>query len=212
MIDGLDDTLKGLLLRNLAAINPLISFATPDKEWTSTISGPTINLFLYDIRENIQLRSNEHYLAPHDGGWQHSIPPSRIDFTYLISVWTKKEQTDSSESPHIRDEHMLLGKILSILLAHPILPEDVLQGDIKQQAKIPGGQLPRAWIAQPEDTPKTWEFWGSNEWRLKAGIAYRVTLYVQPMLPLLPPPLIEPVQSINLQLETKRANPSAPSM
>ena len=107
---------------------------------------------------------------------------------------------------------MLLGKILSILLAHPILPEDVLQGDIKQQAKIPGGQLPRVWIAQPEDTPKTWEFWGSNEWRLKAGIAYRVTLYVQPMLPLLPPPLIEPVQSINLQLETKRANPSAPSM
>jgi hypothetical protein len=91
------------------------------------------------------------------------------------------------------------------------LPEDVLQGDIKQQAKLPSGQLPRAWIAQPDDTPKTWEFCGSHVCRLKAGIAYRVTLYVQPVLPLLPPPPVEPIQSINLQLKHKLANPSAAS-
>jgi Pvc16 N-terminal domain len=155
----------------------IISFDKPDKDWAGTLGKPNVNLFLYDIRENLQLRSNEQYLSRNGTSGTTSFSPTRIDFTYLISVWTNK---NGDSSGHIKEEHRILGNVLTALLRYPILPQELLQGAIRDQSQIPGAQLPRAWIAQPEDTPKTWEFWGSNEWRLKAGISYRVTLYIQP--------------------------------
>jgi len=194
MIADLDKTLKALLARDLRTQgysvvtqdNPsdesgttnevIISFVTPEKWWADAVDKATINLFLYDIRENVQLRNNERYLTRNGASGTENFSPVRIDFTYLVSAWAKKELSESAESPHVEEEHRLLGKVLTILLRYPILPKEVLQGEIEQQSRIPGAQLPRAWIAQPEDTPKTWEFWGSNEWRLKAGISYRVIL------------------------------------
>ena len=180
MIHDLDDTLKELLNQKLpehgyqSRID--IKFDTPDKDWATTNQDNSVlNLFLYDIRENLQLRSNERYLTRNGMAGTEDFAPTRIDFTYLISFWASKGEQDP-----VKKEHEILGQVLETLLCYPILPQEVLQGKIQQQSQIPGAQLPRAWIAQPEDTPKTWEFWGSNEWRLKAGISYRVTLYIQP--------------------------------
>ena len=174
MIRDLDETLKELLRQKyLIPENQTgqidILFERPDKEWEHKVTKRTINLFLYDIRENLQLRGNERYLARNGATGTETYAATRIDFTYLISVWSK------AEAAEVEEEHLILGKVLTTLLGYPILPQEVLQGEIARQS-----QPPRAWIAQPEDTPKTWEFWGSNEWRLKAGISYRVTLHIEP--------------------------------
>lgn len=199
MIHDLDETLKELLTqkgREEGLPNIDIKFDTPDKDWAQASKGTSvINLFLYDIRENLQLRSNERYLSRNGMAGSEDFAPTRIDFTYLISVWASEGEAD-----RVKKEHETLGQVLTTLLRYPILPQEVLQGAIRSQSQIPGAQLPRAWIAQPEDTPKTWEFWGSNEWRLKAGISYRVTLYIQPRP-------IESTLVTELSIELRSINP-----
>lgn len=170
MIQDLDDTIKELLLQK-AGIDPAaidISFEMPGKEWAAGISKPTINAFLYDLRENHELRSNDVQLARNGAVGTQTKPPARVDATYFISVWT----TDVS------DEHRLLGGVLTALLKYPTLPEEVLKGSAASQP------FPlHAWIAQPDRTPNVWDFWGGLDGRLKAGISYVVTLALSPNEP-----------------------------
>ncbi len=62
MINDLDETLRELLERSLPATLAQqvgISFATPDDQFPpSSVTVPAIGLFLYDVRENRDLRSN----------------------------------------------------------------------------------------------------------------------------------------------------------
>jgi hypothetical protein len=54
MLADLDESLKGLMQSELARHGfelVQIVFDAPTKEWASTLSAPTLNLFLYDIRE-----------------------------------------------------------------------------------------------------------------------------------------------------------------
>jgi hypothetical protein len=167
MIQDLDDTVKELLIVktpiDTTAID--IKFETPTKEWAAGVSKPTINLFLYDIRENHELRSNDRHLARNGATGTESGAPARVDITYLISVWTSD----------VSDEHRLLGGVLATLLRYPLLPPAVMKGSMADQP------FPlRAWIAQPDRTPNAWEFWQGLDGRLKAGISYVVTLAVPP--------------------------------
>ncbi len=171
MIHELDDTIKELLVQKVP-IDPSeidIKFEVPDKEdWNPKPTKPTINCFLYDIRENHELRSNERYLSRNGATGTETIAPTRIDLSYLITVWT----TD------VADEHRLLGNILKTLLSYPTLPTEVLQGEMANQS------LPlRAWVSQPERTPNAWDFWGALDGRMKAGISYMVTVAVEPFPP-----------------------------
>lgn len=167
MIHDVDETLKELLVRKVPLDPALvdIGFEMPTKDWVTGIQKPTVNLFLYDLRENLELRSNERTLERRGNLGDEQRPPVRLDITYLITAWTAD----------VADEHQLLGDLLMTLLRYPLLPEEVLKGAMQDQP------LPlRAWIAQPERTPNAWDFWGSLDGRLKAGISYVVTAAWQP--------------------------------
>jgi Pvc16 N-terminal domain len=171
MIQDLDETLRELLIRAVP-IDPAlidISFAMPGKDWlTAPASKPTINLFLYDIRENAELRSNERYLARSGATGTESRSPARVDLSYLISAWASD----------VSDEHKLLGEVLRALLSRPLIPPEVLKGAMTGQA------YPlRAWIAQAERTPNIWDFWGGLDGRLKAALSYVVTMAVETAAP-----------------------------
>ena len=65
MIHDLDETLRELLVTTVP-IDPLavdITFTMPGKDWATAITKPTVSLFLYDIRENAELRGNERLRA-----------------------------------------------------------------------------------------------------------------------------------------------------
>ncbi|HEX6362818.1 MAG TPA: DUF4255 domain-containing protein [Albitalea sp.] len=170
MIQDLDETLRELLVRTVpidpAAVD--ITFTMPGKDWAAAITKPTVNLFLYDIRENAELRSNQRQLARSGATGVETLSPARVDLAYLVSAWTSD----------VADEHRLLGDVLRALLSRPVLPQDVLQGAMAAQA------YPlRAWIAQPERTPNVWDFWGGLDGRLKAALSYVVTLAVETAAP-----------------------------
>ena len=168
MIQDVDATLKELLVRmvplDAAAID--VRFEVPNKEWSATVTRPTVNLFLYDVRENLELRSNERFLTRrNDRSGSEARAPVRMDFCYMITAWT----TD------VADEHQLLGRVLTTLLRFPVLPADVLKGTLTAQP------LPlRGWIAQPERTPSPWDFWGNVEHRMKASLNFVLTVALQP--------------------------------
>jgi uncharacterized protein DUF4255 len=170
VIQDLDDTLKALLVQEvpLDPADIAITFEMPTHEWSSKLdpARPTINLYLYDIRENVELRTSDRFLTTADDGSTVRQPvPVRIDFAYLISAWSKD----------IADEHRLLGQILAALLRFPELPSEVLQGSMQTQP------YPlHAWIARPERLPNPWDFWGHVENRMKSALSYILTAAIQP--------------------------------
>lgn len=170
MIQDVDATLKELLVQKASLDTTAIDikFEMPNKEWAAAVTKPTINLFLYDVRENHELRSNERMLTRTNNTGVESRAPVRVDLSYLITVWT----TDVS------DEHQLLGQVLAMLVQFPVLPPDVLKGAMQTQP-VPL----RAWIAQPERLPNPWEFWGHMDHGMKAGLNFVLTTSLEPDTP-----------------------------
>lgn len=178
MINALDETLKALLQRDLPsalAEQVQISFATPDDQFPpQSVTLPAIDLFLYDVRENRELRSNEIYLERRsDGTATRTRAPVRVDFSYLITAWPSESVPDPAE-----DEHHLLGEVMSILLRYPTIPEEVLQGVlIGQQPPLPVSSL------QPGRLQSLGEFWQALGGKPKAALNYQVTLAVDVAVP-----------------------------
>ncbi len=173
MINALDETLKALLRREFPpalAEQVQISFATPDDQFPpQSVTLPAIDLFLYDVRENLDLRSNEVYLERRGGGTAtRTRAPVRVDFSYLITAWPSQSVPDPAE-----DEHRLLGEVMRILLRYPTIPADVLQGVlVGQEPPLPVSSL------QPGRLQSLGEFWQALGGKPKAALNYQVTLSV----------------------------------
>ena len=174
MINDLDKTLSVLLKRDLPselADQVQISFATPDDQFPpQAVTLPAIDLFLYDVRENLELRSNEVYIDRRsDGTAKQTRAPVRVDFSYLITAWP----SDSVPDP-AADEHRLLGEVMRVLLRHRTIPEEVLRGVLKSQEPV----LPVSSL-QPGRLQSLGEFWQALGGKPKAALNYQVTLSVE---------------------------------
>jgi hypothetical protein len=165
MIPDLDETMKQILIKK-GALDPAeidIKFETPDREWSASISKPTINFYLYDIRENHELRTMDWMMQKNGNGVAtRKKTPSRIDLSYLVTVWTND----------IEDEHRLLWYVLLILFRYPELPGDVLSGQLAGQIyplKTATAQ-PDGLLNNPAD------FWTAIDNELKPSINFIVTI------------------------------------
>ena len=105
MINALDETIKALLKRDLPsalAEQVQISFGTPDDQFPpQSVTLPAIDLFLYDVRENLNLRSNEVYVERRGDG------TATLDIN-LVAAQIKvlpdiiKKQVDRGEGNRLR--------------------------------------------------------------------------------------------------------------
>lgn len=168
MLQDLDETLKTLLKCELPpdiARQASFSFDTPDKEFIKTT--PAINLFLYDLRENLELRSSVSTVQRQSNGIAlKTRAAARMDCSYLITAWTTKA-SDPVE------EHRLLGEVMKVLLRHPKFPAEVLQGSLK-------GQEPplRAAPLRASQLQSLGEFWQALGGKAKAALNYTVTISI----------------------------------
>jgi hypothetical protein len=178
MINDLDETLATLLRRELPpglAQQIQVSFEAPDDQFPpQSVTTPAIDLFLYDVRENSELRSNEVYLERHhDGGATRTRAPVRVDASYLITAWPREGLASPAE-----DEHRLLGEVMRALLRHRTLPRDVLHGLLKSDdLPLPVSAL------QPGRLQSLGEFWQAMGGKPKAAINYTVTLSIDIDMP-----------------------------
>jgi hypothetical protein len=179
MFQDLDKTLEVLLRRELPSTlleGVSISFATPDSEFPPAGAPlPALNLFLYDIRENNDLRNNEWYVerTADDKPFTRHRSPVRVECSYLITAWP----SDASPNPP-GDEHRLLGEVLKVLLRHPTIPEVLLQGSL-QDSEPP---LPTITI-QPSQLQSIGDFWQAIGAKPKAALNYAVTIGIVPEPP-----------------------------
>ncbi|WP_437275924.1 DUF4255 domain-containing protein [Sorangium sp. So ce375] len=171
MFHDLDSTLAELLKRELspALVEQVsISFATPDGQFPpSTVPLPAIDLFLYEINENRDLRSHEPEMERLSGGRVVRTPaPARVDCHYLITAWAKV----GVQQPE-QDEHRLLGEVMRVLLRHKEIPREALRGSLKAQP------LPvRARVSPPSNQQSRGDFWQALGGKPKAAFHYTLTI------------------------------------
>ncbi|HEX2224707.1 MAG TPA: DUF4255 domain-containing protein [Thermoanaerobaculia bacterium] len=179
MIDELDRSLENLLRREMPpelVSQVSISFAPPDGTFPpSSVALPAIDLFLYDVRENRDLRDAEWSLERQsDGTAVRKAPPVRIACSYLITTWPSSNSTTPA-----RDEHRLLGEVMKVLLRHPMLPAAVLEGSLQgQRPPLPASSL------QPGPLQGLSELWQALGGKPKVTLSYTVTVGVDPGLTL----------------------------
>jgi hypothetical protein len=160
-IADLDEGLRGLLrsdLRRHGFDGVEISFDAPSREWAGKLTAPAVNLFLYDLREARDRATSTP--EPRAGGMV--APALRLALTYAVTAWTKA----------VEDEHRLLSQVLSILFAHPRLPEDVL-GERSSGVR---GPVETA-VGRPREDKA--DFWNAVGGQYKASIDYVVQIAVE---------------------------------
>lgn len=177
MIDDLDESLRALLQRELPATlsaQVKVSFAAPDDAFHSSVTPPAIDLFLYDIRENLDLRSNDEYIERrNDGSALRTRSPVRVDASYLVTAWSGSTEKDKTV-----DEHHLLGEVMVTLLRFRTLPKSVLKGSLSNQ-DLP---LPVSTL-HPGRLQSLGEFWQALGGKPKAALNYTVTFSVDAAKP-----------------------------
>src|ERR1051325_5341038 len=105
MIDDLDKAIKELLERELLpdlAAQIGISFAAPDSEFPPQgLNVPAVDLFLYDVRENTELRSPGWTVDYRDDGTTlRKRKPVRIDCSYLVTAWASPTSHTQAYDEH----------------------------------------------------------------------------------------------------------------
>ena len=168
MLADLDETIRHFLI-DYAPLDTTeidISFETPDREWSSRLSRPTVNCFLYELRENHDLRQTGFDVTRENGAYVRKKEPIRIDATYQVSVWAQGAE----------DEHQLLWHVLATLARHPVIPEDTWEGVVREQ---PLALQTR--VAQPDEGPRNMaELWQSIDNRVRPTITYTLTVALDP--------------------------------
>lgn len=172
MIEALDETIKRFLIEK-TPLNPAevdISFDVPNKEWSGSISKPTINIYFYDIRENLAYSSAQSDWVlerdPATGRMTKNKKGTRYDLSYLITAWTI----------NVEDEHRLLWYILSTLSRVDSLPMDILEKPLDEQP------FPmHTKVAHPEGILRNVaDVWTALDNQLKPVLPYVITVFLDP--------------------------------
>jgi hypothetical protein len=142
MIAQVDDALHELVTGEaLSGADLEVVFDAPTKDWAARRNAPTVNLYLYDIREDVRRRP-AGYLEerdPDSGAVVMRRPAPRFfKLSYLVTAWTQRPE----------DEHRLLDNLLRTFLKYDALPDHLVVGQLaepREQVKVTIGLPP------PED-------------------------------------------------------------
>jgi hypothetical protein len=176
MISDIDNALRELLQQKLPMRKGEvdISFDHPKREWSARLSKPTINLFLYDVRENIELRGSQQVTRRDidDNRVMLRYTPVRIDLCYIVTGWAKE----------VRDEHRLLSEALMVFLRNPIVPEELLPENLTN-ADLPV----RAKAAQANALHEISELWNTLDNEIHPSLRLIITIALEPLEPIIAP-------------------------
>src|SRR5713101_532417 len=92
MFADLDESLRQLLIREVPlGVNDVdIVFERPDRDTVARFTKPTVDLFLFDLLENRDLRESG-WNATLNGNGRATLrwPPVRVNLRYLVTVWAQ---------------------------------------------------------------------------------------------------------------------------
>jgi hypothetical protein len=123
VIHEVDIALRSLIEREATDGTEVeVVFDAPTKDWASRRNVPTIDVYLYDIREDLRRRErgliNEY--DERDRITTRHLPPRHFKLSYLVTAWTQRPE----------DEHRLLSALLSCFLRHDSIPSELVTGPL----------------------------------------------------------------------------------
>jgi hypothetical protein len=167
MLADLDETLRGMLKSELERHGfegIEIAFDAPTREWSGQLSAPAVNLFLYDMRESEEDRPSGWTKQRVGDEFVEGPPPLVMEISYAITAWAQA----------VEDEHRLLSQVLSVLYAYPHLPQDVLNGRLRNGSQALSIKTK---IGQAKGDKA--DFWTAVGGQYKASLDYVVRLSVE---------------------------------
>jgi hypothetical protein len=199
MIDDLSETLRTILTRSGA--DPLksaqIVFDRPADPFTPQQT--TVDLFLYDIREDVELRRNEPVFERINGQVITHAPPLRVACSYLVTAWPGGETGDAAALL----EQRLLSQTLQVLASQPTIDPKFLHGRLK------GQEPPLPLVTALVDPQKNLsEFWTALGNKLRPSLTVRATISITDLIM----PKTEPVVIIQHLRSGVRSAPGEESI
>lgn len=122
VIHEVDEALRRLVRDDaLRGTDVEVAFEAPTKDWAARRNAPTVNVYLYDIREDLR-RRQRGLLNEYENGQvtARRLPPRHIKLSYLMTAWTQRSE----------DEHRLLSELLIGFLRHESVPVELLTGSL----------------------------------------------------------------------------------
>ncbi|MCN9241162.1 DUF4255 domain-containing protein [Streptomyces sp. RY43-2] len=167
MIHEVDDALRTMFRTDaLAGGQVAVVFDAPTRDWAAKVNAPTVNLYLYDIREDMR-RRERGLLNEYDeqgGIVARRRPPRYFKLSYLITAWTKRPE----------DEHRLLSSLLACLLRYEALPAEQLTGTLGEL----GVSVPMTVALPPPEDRSFADVWSALGGELKPSLDLVVSVPV----------------------------------
>jgi hypothetical protein len=180
-IQAVTATLRGLLLERMDEAAALTDVTTSTPRTDDIPDGPWVNLFLYRVVENAELRNQD--LPGNTSPMALGHPPLSLDLHYLLTAQGLDAEDD-------RGAHRVLGDAMLTLHDHPVIAKDdpildpVLQGEV-ELLKI---------TFEPVGLEQLSNLWAATTAPYRLSVAYRVTvIQLESTRPrVFPKPVLEP--------------------
>jgi len=161
MITEVDDALRALVREAVGDVE--VAFDAPTKDWAARRNAPTVDVYLYDVREDVKRRS--HGLVDRRGADGTVVgradPPRHFRLSYLVTAWTQRPE----------DEHRLLDRVLAALIGLDALPPEHVVGSLAEA----GGPVPVTVGMPPAEDRSVTDVWSSLGGELKPSVEVAVT-------------------------------------
>jgi hypothetical protein len=142
VIGEVDSALEALVRRDAVNGGRVdVMFDAPTKDWVARRNAPAIDLYLYDIREDLARRQVQ--MEPSRDSTTgfvtaRRMPPRRFRLSYLVTAWTQRPE----------DEHRLLSSLLRVFVRNEFIPSDLVDGSL---ARSPFPVLLSVCLPPPQD-------------------------------------------------------------
>jgi hypothetical protein len=158
-IRTVDESLERLVRAELPLPDDLgdVTFEAPTSNWSAQLSRITVNFFLYDVGLSDEPpRSAVRRVLP-NGQAERRGPLPVVRLGYLVSAW--------AGSP--RDEHQLLGDLISRFASRSILAAEYLTGPLASTVHL---------RLSADDVNKPREIWSGSGGQLKASFTLEASV------------------------------------
>ena len=179
-IEAVTDTLRQLLLQRMeASVGLTVRTAPLDADGAT--AAPYVNLFLYRISENAEIRNQD--LPGRGGPLAFGRPPLSLDLHYLMTA----AGIDIDED---RGAQRLLGDAMLVLHDHAIIPQD---DPVLHPALVGEVELLKISV-DPLDSEDLTKIWTASTSAFRLSVGYKVTVVqLESTLPRrMPKPVLEP--------------------
>ena len=125
MIPDVDAALRALIQREAVDRGSVeVVFDAPTKDWAGRRTAPAVDVYLYDVREDLRRRSRGMINEYDELGRVRArhLPPRHFKLSYLVTAWTQRPE----------DEHRLLSDLLACFLRYDAMPPELLEGPLAE--------------------------------------------------------------------------------